>query len=105
MSHTKAYYTDGDEKAPGMFFLREELDCENLGFTVVEVEAGWEGMEHDHGDGDHEEVYYLVDGAATLDVEGESVDLEPGDAVRVAPEAVRTLSADEDSTLVVAGAP
>ncbi|WP_435184640.1 cupin domain-containing protein [Halobellus sp. EA9] len=105
MSHTKSHYTDGDEKAPGMFFLREELDCENLGFTVVEVDAGWEGMEHDHEDRGHEEVYYLVDGAASLEVDGDAVDLDPGDAVRVAPEAVRTLTADEDSTLVVAGAP
>ncbi|MFA1611962.1 cupin domain-containing protein [Halobellus rubicundus] len=105
MSHTKSHYTDGDEKAPGMFFLREELDCENLGFTVVEVDAGWEGMKHDHEDRDHEEVYYLVDGTASLEIDGDTVDLDPGDAVRVAPEAVRTLTADEDSTLVVAGAP
>ncbi|MDS0298906.1 cupin domain-containing protein [Halogeometricum sp. S1BR25-6] len=106
MSHTKANYRDGGEKADGMFFLREELDAENLGFTVVEADPDWTGMEHDHADEDHEEVYYLVEGGATLHVDGESVDLEPGDAVRVSPDASRQLeNGSEESRLVVAGAP
>ncbi|MFB6091798.1 MAG: cupin domain-containing protein [Haloquadratum sp.] len=105
MSHAKASYEDGTEKAPGMFFLRDELDCENLGFTVVDVDGGWSGMEHDHADGGHEEVYYLVDGSATIDIEGTEVAMEPGDAVRVAPRSSRQLSAAEPSTFVVAGAP
>ncbi|WP_144903045.1 cupin domain-containing protein [Halobellus captivus] len=105
MSYTKANVGQGDEKAPGMYFLREALDCENLGFTVIDAEAGWTGMEHDHGDGDHEEVYYLVEGTATIEIEGSEVSMDAGDAVRVAPEASRTLSASESSTFVVVGAP
>jgi mannose-6-phosphate isomerase-like protein (cupin superfamily) len=105
MSYTKATYTDGNERAEGMFFLRETLDCDNLGLTVVDVEEGWAGMEHDHGDGDHEEVYYLADGAVTIVVDDESVPMAPGDAVRVAPSATRRLHAEEPSRLVVAGAP
>jgi len=105
MSHSKANYVDGNERAEGMYFLRETLGCENLGVTVVDAEAGWTGMEHDHADRDHEEVYYLVDGDVTLVVDGDEVGMAPGDAVRVDPGASRRLRAEAASTLVVAGAP
>jgi uncharacterized cupin superfamily protein len=105
MSYSTAHYTDGNERADGMYFLRETLGCENLGVTVVDVEAGWAGMEHDHEDRNHEEVYYLADGDATLVVDGEEVSMRPGDAVRVDPESSRRLHAEAASTLVVAGAP
>ena len=106
MSHTKVNYRDGDEKADGMYFLRDELDAENLGFTVVEADPDWTGMEHDHADEGEEEVYYLVEGEATLVVDDESVELEPGDAVHVAPDATRQIrNGSEESQFVVAGAP
>jgi mannose-6-phosphate isomerase-like protein (cupin superfamily) len=105
MSYTRTNYEDGDEKAPGMYFLREALDCENLGFTVIETGEDWTGMEHDHGEDDHEEVYYLVEGAATLEVDDDEVSMQAGDAVRVAPESSRQLHTGESSTFVVAGAP
>jgi mannose-6-phosphate isomerase-like protein (cupin superfamily) len=105
MSYTKANYADGDEKADGMFFLRETLDCENLGLTVIDADADWAGMEHDHADRGHEEVYYLAEGSATIVVDGDEVAMAAGDAVRVAPESTRSLHTDEPSTFVVAGAP
>lgn len=105
MSYTVTNYSDAEPRAPGMHFLRDALDCENLGFTVIDVDDEWDGMEHDHADGGHEEVYMLVDGSGQLTVEGEEVDLTPGDTVRVAPEASRHLSFDGSSTMVVAGAP
>jgi hypothetical protein len=88
---TSVNYRDGDEKAPGMFFLREALSCESLGLTVVEADEGWEGMEHDHADEGHE---------------GEDHDLSEGDAVRVAPTESRQLHVgDGGAHVVVAGAP
>jgi mannose-6-phosphate isomerase-like protein (cupin superfamily) len=105
MSYTKSSHTDGDEKAPGMYFLRGELDCENLGFTVIDAEAGWTGMEHEHGEDGQEEVYYLVEGSATMDVDGDEVAMSAGDALRVAADASRQLTTEESSTFVVAGAP
>ena len=105
MSYSKANYADGNERADGMYFLRETLDCENLGVTVVDVDAGWSGMEHDHEDRGHEEVYYLADGDVTLVVDDEAVTMAPGDAVRVDPGSSRRLHAEATSTLVVAGAP
>lgn len=105
MSYDRASYADVEPRAPGMYFLRDALNCEGLGVTVVEGDADWSGMAHDHGEEGHEEVYLLIDGAATLTVEGEELALDPGDAVRVDPEDERHLSFETESKLIAAGAP
>jgi len=106
MTHTKVRSGDVEAAAGAMYMLRDPLGCENLGVTVVDADAGWSGPEHDHGDRGHEEVYVLTGGAATVTVEGEDVELTPGDAVRVDPDATRQVHAGDDGgTLVVAGAP
>ncbi len=106
MAHTKVNYDDVEPVSDGLHFLRDALDAENLGVSVLEVEPGWSGMEHDHADEGQEEVYVLVDGAATLTVDGETVEMASGDALRLPPEATRQIEAvDEESTFVLAGAP
>lgn len=105
MSYTAEEYGSVEELAPGMHFLREELDCENLGITVVDVDDEWQGKAHDHADDGQEEVYLLMEGAGSLSVDGEEVTLDPGKAVRVAPDATRELQFTEESTMVVVGAP
>ena len=106
MTHTTANYEDVEPTADAMYFLREELGTDHLGFTVLECEPGWEGMVHDHADEGHEEIYFLVDGAATIAVEGDDVNLEPGDAIRLDPDTERQIRiGDTESTLVLAGAP
>jgi quercetin dioxygenase-like cupin family protein len=106
MGYDTTAYDDVEPRAPGMYFLRDALDCENLGVTVVEADARWEGMEHDHGDAGHEEVYVLLHGGATLTVDGADVELAPGDAVRVDPGSTRDLAFTADgSKMVIAGAP
>ena len=106
MGYDATNYADVEPKAPGMYFLREALDCAELGVTVVEADEGWEGMEHAHGEDEQEEVYVLLDGAAELTIEGETVSLDAGDAVRVDAEDSRTLVFHEDdSRMVIAGAP
>jgi len=106
MGYDTTAYDDVEPRAPGMYFLREALDCENLGVTVVEADDGWEGMEHDHADADHEEVYVLLHGAATLTVDDDDVELGPGDAVRVDGDSTRDLAFSADgSRMVIAGAP
>jgi quercetin dioxygenase-like cupin family protein len=106
MSYTTVDYTDTEELGGALHMLREPLDCENLGVSVVDADPGWTGMEHDHADDGQEEVYLLVDGRATLVVDGETVEMTPGDAVRVDADATRRLEAgDEGGRLVVAGAP
>ncbi|MBP1921992.1 mannose-6-phosphate isomerase-like protein (cupin superfamily) [Halorubrum alkaliphilum] len=106
MGYDRASYTDVEPRAPGMYFLRDALDSEALGVTVVEADDGWEGMEHDHADGDHEEVYLLLAGTASITVDGETVEMDGGDAVRVDPGSTRTLTfGADDSRMVIAGAP
>jgi quercetin dioxygenase-like cupin family protein len=105
-THDIAHYTEGDEKAPGMFFLREALGCENLGVTVIDAEAGWSGPEHDHADRGHEEVYVVVNGSATIETGDHEHDLAEGEAIRVDPDQTRRLHAgDEGALIVAAGAP
>lgn len=105
MSHTKVSYDDVEPRAPGMHFLRDALDCEQLGFTVLDATEGWEGKEHDHTHDEQEEVYMLLEGSATLTVAGEDVSFDSGDAVRVPPDTTRELAFDEESQMVIAGAP
>ncbi|SDJ64475.1 Cupin domain-containing protein [Halovenus aranensis] len=105
MSYDTATYDEVEPRAPGMYFLRNELDCENLGFTVLDATEGWDGMEHDHAEDGQEEVYLLVDGSGVLTVDGDELQLDPGEAVRVDADASRHLSFDEESTMVIAGAP
>lgn len=104
MGFEKTNYEDTEPFAPGMHFLRGELDCENLGVTVLDATAGWQGKEHDHtGDG-QEEVYLLLEGAGQITVDGEEAALGPGDAVRVDADSTRQLYFDEESQMVIVGA-
>jgi mannose-6-phosphate isomerase-like protein (cupin superfamily) len=105
VTHSTVTYDEVEPRAPGMHFLRDALDCEELGLTVVDVEESWTGKEHDHAHDDQEEVYLLLEGAGTLTVDGEDLSLDAGDAVRVAPDSTRQLHVEADSLLVVAGAP
>ncbi|MFB6106861.1 MAG: cupin domain-containing protein [Halobacteriaceae archaeon] len=106
MSHETVNYEDVEPVAGAMHFLRDPLDCETVGLTVVECDPGWTGKEHDHAGSDHEEVYLLLEGDATVTVDGEAVEMTAGDALRVDPEATRQIqNGDAESTFVLAGAP
>lgn len=105
MSYSKVNY-EQTETQYGMHFLREPLDCEDHGLTVVDAEPGWESPEHEHGEEDHEEVYLLVEGEATITIDGEDVSLGAGDAVRVSPGMTRQITnGDTQSQFVISGAP
>ncbi|WP_284012803.1 cupin domain-containing protein [Halobaculum litoreum] len=106
MSYTTVNYRDVEPAAGAMHFLRDELGCEHLGVTVVDCDPGWTGKEHDHAQRDHEEVYLLIDGEATVVVDDEAVPLEAGDAIRIPPGATRQIrNGDVESTFVLVGAP
>ncbi|GAB3688833.1 cupin domain-containing protein [Salinarchaeum chitinilyticum] len=105
MAYDTVNYESVEPAAPGMHFLRDALDAENLGVTVLDAEAGWDGMEHDHAEDGQEEVYVLLEGAATVTIEGEEVAMEAGDAVRIDADASRSIEVEEDSQWVLVGAP
>ncbi|ARS89237.1 cupin domain-containing protein [Natrarchaeobaculum aegyptiacum] len=103
--YTTANYQNVDDTS-GLHFLRDELNCENVGVTVLECEPGWEGMEHDHDDDGQEEVYLLLEGEATVTVEDEAVEMSPGDAIRIPPtETHQIQNGDVESRFVLVGAP
>ncbi|WP_436910146.1 cupin domain-containing protein [Halosimplex marinum] len=103
---TKANYEDVDAVGGGLHFLRDELDCENFGVSVLECDPGWSGKPHDHAEDGHEEVYVLVDGEATVTVDGEDIAMSAGDALRIDPDERRQIeNGDTESTFVLAGAP
>jgi len=105
MSHSLVNYRDVDAVGSGLHFLRDALDCSNLGVSVLDVDAGWSGKPHDHADEGEEEVYVLVEGAATVTAGDEAVELSAGDALRVDPETTRQIDTEESSLFVIAGAP
>jgi quercetin dioxygenase-like cupin family protein len=106
VSYTKVNYKDVEPKADGMYFLRDALECEQMGVTVVDCDPGWTGKEHDHADEGQEEVYVLLDGEATVTVEGEAVEMEPGDAIRISPDATHRIeNGDTESRFLLMGAP
>lgn len=106
MAYTKANYEEIDPVNDAMHFLRDPLECEKQGVTVVNCEPGWTGMEHDHSDEEHEEVYVLIDGEATVTVDDEEVTLKTGDVIRIPPDATRQIqNGDTESTFVLTGAP
>lgn len=106
MSYTKVDYEDVEPVADGLHFLREPLECEQLGVSILTCEPGWEGKAHDHAGDEQEEVYVLVEGAATVSVDDEAVSMTAGDALRVDPESTRRIhNGDAESLFVLAGAP
>lgn len=111
MPYTKSHVSDAESVLPDdfmgrMWMLRDELDTENLGFTVLALEAGEETMSHDHVEEDVEEVYYVVTGSVDVDLDGRTVHLDEDEAVRISPEEERQiLNGDEFSKLVLASAP
>ena len=106
MSYTKVDSEDVEPVGGGLHFLRDSLDCEQLGVSILTCEPGWEGKPHDHAADGQEEVYVLVEGAATVTVDDEEVPMEAGDALRVDPESTRQIhNGDAESKFVLAGAP
>lgn len=105
MAYDTVNYESVEPAAPGMHFLRDPLDADNVGVTVLDADAGWSGLEHDHAEDGQEEVYVLVDGAATVTVDGDDISMNPGDALRIDPDATRSIEVEEDSQFVLVGAP
>lgn len=106
MTYDKVNYHDVDAVGDGLHFLRNPLDCEEFGLSVLECDPGWTGKPHDHAADEQEEVYLLVEGSASVVVDGERVPMTAGDAIRVDPDATRQVrNGDAESLFVVVGAP
>lgn len=106
MAYTKVNYESVEPVADAMHFLSEPLESEQLGVTVVRCKPGWRGLEHDHTDNQHEEVYVLIEGGADVRVDDEAVAMEPGDAIWIPPVSTRQIvNGDQESAFVLVSAP
>jgi mannose-6-phosphate isomerase-like protein (cupin superfamily) len=111
MGYQKASTADVEsvinEEWGGMWFLKDALDTEHLGLTVLELEPGGKGKEHDHGPGGQEEVYCCVEGEVDVVFGDEQVTLTTNEAVRIDPETTREIqnNGEERAKLVLVGAP
>ena len=96
-----------DDEYGGMWFLKEALDTDEVGVTVMQLEPGSKGKPHDHSEDGQEEVYCVVDGEVAVEFDGETVTLEENEAVRIDPEQRRQIRNESEdlARLVLVGAP
>ena len=87
--------------------VREPLNATAFGIGVIQMPANYaEYPDHTHADDGQEEVYFLLDGSGTIDIEGEQVPFEAGTFVRVAAGTRRKVLAGPDGIRFMAiGAP
>jgi mannose-6-phosphate isomerase-like protein (cupin superfamily) len=75
-------------------FAREELDAEFVGFAHHRVAAGErQAIGHRHDDPGAEEVYVVLSGSGRMKLDDAILELAPRDAVRVAPQVIRSFEA------------
>jgi mannose-6-phosphate isomerase-like protein (cupin superfamily) len=116
MSYTHAAASDVesvmDADYGAMWFLRDALATADLGVTILELEPGARGKEHDHDHDGQEEVYVCVRGVVDVEFDGgadaeggETVRLSENEAVRVSANQTRQLQnrGDERAKLVLVG--
>jgi mannose-6-phosphate isomerase-like protein (cupin superfamily) len=110
MSYNTATTDDVESRLPddkgGMWFLKDALNTDHLGFTILELAPNEQGKEHDHGHDNQEEIYYVESGHITVHVANDTVELTEGDAIRIDPATSRQIvNGETASRLVLVGAP
>ena len=70
---------------------RKSLGAESFGFNVVDIAPGGQIPEHDHTGDDQEEVFIILNGDATIVIDGDEHDAPAGTYVRYAPDVKRTI--------------
>jgi mannose-6-phosphate isomerase-like protein (cupin superfamily) len=92
----------------GFVLARAELGVTAFGMQVIQMPPGFDGYpDHDHGDTGQEEVYTVLAGSGSMDIEGETVEMDGGTLIRVGPGAKRKVIAGPEGIrmLIVGCAP
>ena len=80
-----------------------ELGVESFGMQVLDFPAGFSAYpEHDHADDGMEEVYVVLGGSASFDVDGDRVEMAPGRMLRIEPAARRKLITGANGVRILA---
>jgi len=105
MAYTEVNYRSVEAAGGARHSLREPRGTDQLGMTVIDCEPGWTGRANDHAD-DHEWVYLLLEGEATITIDGrESVPMDPSTTPRLAGRDQTDPQRRRGAYDVVAGAP
>ncbi|QLG47825.1 cupin domain-containing protein [Natrinema halophilum] len=113
MGYDTAAKTDTESVVPeewgGMWFLKEELETDELGISILELEPEGKGKEHDETNTGQEEVYYVVSGPVEIELpdSSDTVSLDTDEVIRLDSDETRQIynRGDERAKLVLVGAP
>ena len=84
-------------------FARKGLGVTSFGMNVERLPAGFADYpDHDHEKDGQEEVYFVVDGSATLHAGDESFELTPGTFARVGPAQKRKIVPGDAGVTILA---
>ena len=82
---------------------RAELGVSSFGMQVMDLPPNLDQYpEHDHADSGQEEVFLVLRGAAEIDVEGETIALDPETMIRVGAGAKRKIRTGAEGARVLA---
>jgi quercetin dioxygenase-like cupin family protein len=100
-------HRDELERTGGWSLARRTLGCTSFGINLVEIEPNAQIPEHDEIARDQEEVFLVLDGDATIVIDGTDHVAPAGTFVRLDPEPVRTVRNDgsDRATVLIVSAP
>ena len=102
---------DATDDGRRRFDVRRKLDITAFGVQAYSAPSGVDIIRaHDEtllGEAGQEELYIVLNGAATFEIDGESIEAPEGSLVQVRPTSTRKATATEDGTtiLIVGGTP
>jgi uncharacterized cupin superfamily protein len=100
-------HRDECETSGNWRLVRRTLGLRAFGVNLVDVPPGEQIPEHDEIDRDQEEVFFILEGAPTLVVDGKDHPAPAGTLARLDPEHTRTVrnDSDEPASVLIASAP
>ncbi|WP_322659906.1 cupin domain-containing protein [Dendronalium sp. ChiSLP03b] len=88
------------DNLPQLSSPRQQLNLHAVGIGLIQLPDD-EGYTFTHSHAEQEEVYIVVSGQGEILIDGELVQIERGDLVRVSPQARRALKAAKQTALFV----
>ena len=100
-------HRDELERTGNWALVRRSLGCSAFGVNLVEIPPGESIPEHDETDRDQEELFFVVDGAPVLVVDGEEHPAPAGTFARLDPGLRRTVRNPDDvpASVLIMSAP
>jgi quercetin dioxygenase-like cupin family protein len=95
------------ERAGKWRLARRSLGLRSFGMNVVDLQPGERIPEHHERERDHEEVFIVLSGTATMVIDGAEHPAPAGTFARLDPEPMRAVvnSSDEPTMVLIASAP